>query len=92
MVQVEVSCGEVDDLGMAIDFRDVKAAVNGVLERLDHADLNVLPAFRDMNPTSEMVARHIYRELAAKLNTGRVKLEKVTLDETPSYGVSYSEE
>lgn len=92
MVQVEVSCGELNELGMAVDFRQIKAAVQRVLEPLDHADLNTLPVFRGENPTSELVARHIYRELAKKLNTAQVRVEKVTLDETPTYGVSYWEE
>lgn len=92
MVHVEVSCGKLNELGMAMDFRGVKAALKSVLAPLDHADLNTLPEFRDQNPTSELVARHIYRELARKLNGGDVRVEKVTLDETPSYGVTYWEE
>ena len=92
MVHVEVSCGALNELGMAVDFREVKAAVKSVLEPLDHADLNTLAPFRDQNPTSELVARYIYRELAKKLNSAELRVEKVTLDETPTYGVSYSED
>lgn len=92
MVQVDVTCTELDSIGMGIDFRELKSALQGVLQPLDHTDLNTLPAFRDENPTSETVARYIYRELGRTLNSARVRVERVTLDETPGYGVSYWEQ
>lgn len=63
--QVEV-CVESDTLdrrGMALDFRVMKAALNGILSRLDHKYLNEVPPFDARNPSSENIARHIYEEM-----------------------------
>ncbi len=51
-VTVTVRATKLDELGMGIDFRTVKTAVNKVMEELDHCDLNNLPAFLDQNPSS----------------------------------------
>jgi len=91
-VEVFVRCSELDEIGIGIDFRDIKQIVNEVLEDLDHSNLNDLPAFKDMNPTSENIARFLYKEISKKLNTDMVKVSKVMVSETPNAGASYREE
>jgi len=91
-VEVFVRCSELDEIGIGIDFRDIKQIVNEVLEDLDHSNLNDLPAFKDMNPTSENIARFLYKKISKKLNTDEVKVSRVTVSETPNAGASYQEE
>jgi 6-pyruvoyltetrahydropterin/6-carboxytetrahydropterin synthase len=91
-VSVHVICHQLNEIGIGIDFREVKAAVKGVLGKLDHSDLNTLPEFQEENPSSEAIARHVYRQLSCKLNTAAVRVAKVALGETPSYSVVYWEE
>ena len=81
-----------DVIGIGIDFRDIKQAVKNVLDGLDHFNLNELPAFRNMNPTSENIARFLYQEIGTILNTDSVKVSKVMVSETPSAGAYYWEE
>jgi 6-pyruvoyltetrahydropterin/6-carboxytetrahydropterin synthase len=92
MVEVFVKCTELDDLGIGIDFRDIKAAVKEVLVGLDHCDLNSLPLFRDQNPTSENIAAFLYKELSRSLNTLKVHISRVKVSETPGAGAFYWEE
>lgn len=92
MVEVFVRCTELDGLGIGIDFRDIKAAVKEVLSGIDHRNLNDLPRFSEQNPTSENIARFLYRELSGKLNTGPTKVSKVKVSETPGAGAFYWEE
>ena len=92
MVEVFVRCAELDDIGIGIDFRDIRAAVKEVLAGLDHCDLNDLPLFAEQNPSSENIARFLYKELSCKLNTSKIRVSRVKVSETPGAGAFYWEE
>lgn len=88
-VKVTVRATKLDKLGMGIDFKTLKKVVNNVVDELDHSDLNDNPAFKDINPSSEHIAMHIFSELKDALNTDRYSLHSVTVRETDSSGVIY---
>ena len=92
IIEVFVRCKELNEIGIGIDFRDVKEGVKQVLEGLDHFNLNELPAFKALNPTSENIARFLYLELAKKFNSNVAKVSRVKVSETPGAGASYWEE
>jgi 6-pyruvoyltetrahydropterin/6-carboxytetrahydropterin synthase len=58
---------------------------------LDHFNQK-LPAFQTVNPTSENIARHLYKELARLLNGEAIRISKVKVSETPGAGAFYWEE
>ncbi len=91
-VEVEVEASELDEIGMAIDFKAIKRAANEIGERLDHRYLNELEPFTGINPTAENIAAYFYRELRRKLDDERVRLRSVTLWETDRACVRYSED
>ena len=91
-VDVYVECDKLNDIGIGIDFRDVKTAVKNILEELDHSDLNTLPQFQDENPSSENVAKYLYRELKRIIEASGVRVTKVRVAENPTCGVTYWEE
>jgi 6-pyruvoyltetrahydropterin/6-carboxytetrahydropterin synthase len=88
-VKVTVRATELDKLGMGIDFKTLKQTVNSVVDDLDHSDLNDHAAFKDINPSSENIAMHIFSKLKNKLQTDRYSLYSVTVRETDSSGVIY---
>ena len=88
-VKVTVRGTQLDPLGMGIDFKQLKQAVNAVVDQLDHRDLNDLPAFRDINPSSEHIAMFLFRSLKEPLHTERYGLHSVEVRETDSSGVVY---
>lgn len=90
-VEVALRATALDELGMALDFRVAKGLIQEVLDEFDHQYLNDLCPFRDVNPTTENIARHIYHALAAKLLDG-VTVAKVTAWESDKCGASYSHE
>ena len=92
IIEVSVRCGTLSETGIGIDFRDVKLAAGEVLKDLDHSNLNDLPVFKDMNPTSENIARFLYKELCEKINSDNAKVSRVTVCETPASQASYWEE
>lgn len=92
IVEVYVQCKELNDIGIGIDFRDIKAAVEEVSASLDHCNLNALPAFEKENPTSENIAKFLYEEVSMRLSTDVVRVSKVKVCETPGAGAFYWEE
>ncbi len=92
IIEVYLKCMKLDSIGIAVDFRDVKREVKDVLENLDHFNLNDLPAFKELNPTSENIAKFLYQELGNKLNTDTVQVSKIKVSETPGAGAFYWEE
>ncbi len=92
IVRVSVRCRELDETGIGIDFRVVKDHVKAVLQGLDHYNINELPPFQKVNPSSENIARYLYGELSRRLNSDRVKVAKIGVSETPDAGACYWEE
>jgi 6-pyruvoyltetrahydropterin/6-carboxytetrahydropterin synthase len=85
-VEVHVA-GPVDPtLGWVMDFADLKQAFAPLFERLDHRYLNDVPGLE--NPTSEHLARWIWRELEPSLP----QLARVVVHETCTSGASYAGE
>jgi 6-pyruvoyltetrahydropterin/6-carboxytetrahydropterin synthase len=69
-----------------MDFADVKSAFQPTLDRLDHYYLNDITGLE--NPTSEIIARWIWRQLKPRLPN----LVKVVLWETCTAGCAYTGE
>ena len=64
-IEVHVK-GPVDpELGWVMDFADMKAAFAPLFERLDHRYLNEVGGLE--NPTSENLARWVWKELKPRL-------------------------
>lgn len=91
-VEVSVRCRELNDIGISIDFRNVKQTIRDIIKNIDHSYLNEHPEFKDTNPSSENIARFLYRELGEKINSDAAKVSKVKVSETRSSGVCYWEE
>lgn len=92
IVEAYVKCRELDQIGIGIDFRDIKQAVKEVLFNLDHFDLNDLEPFRTVNPSSENIAKYIFQELSKRLNTDTARVSRIKVCETPGAGAYYWEE
>jgi 6-pyruvoyltetrahydropterin/6-carboxytetrahydropterin synthase len=90
-VDVFVSSSKLNKIGIAADFKDLKAALYKVLEELDHKYLNDIPYFSRHNPTSENIAKYIFERLSLKTDKLKVKLSKVTVWESDSANASYTQ-
>ena len=69
----------------------MKRATKEALDTLDHHFLNELDTFKDTNPSSENIARHIFKYLSARLNRGGIRVSKVTAWESDDASASYME-
>jgi 6-pyruvoyltetrahydropterin/6-carboxytetrahydropterin synthase len=82
-VRVHVAARELDALGMVIDFADLKAIVDAVAGKFDHAVINEIPPFDVTNTTAELLAQHLYEEVGRRLPAGRT-VRRVEVWETES--------
>jgi len=89
-VVVKVTASQVDDVGMAYDFVELKRHLGDILSRFDHTCLNDVSPFDKINPSSENIAATIYNELQPKLAGAPVSLACVEVWESPQSGVAYS--
>ncbi len=88
-VDVTVRAIELDQYGMGIDFKVLKKTVKEVIDKLDHNDLNTLPAFQEKNPSSEHIAEFIFAEVKELLSSDRYFLYSVRVMETDTQGLTY---
>jgi 6-pyruvoyltetrahydropterin/6-carboxytetrahydropterin synthase len=81
---------ELNNIGLLIDFVDLKSAADDVVKYLDHRNLNELPPFdEELNPSAENLARFILEYLNARVGDERVKVNKVRCFETPTSVATY---
>lgn len=106
-VEIVVASDTLDANDMVCDFKALKAAAKAAVERYDHtfalntadprypelrqAYGDAIVAFPDIDPTSEVVAREIFRAVRAALSVPAVRLERVRVTETSTSWAEYWE-
>jgi len=88
--KVEVCAkGEVlDKSNILIDFKILKKVVNEIIDYLDHKDLNELEEFKAQSPSSEFIAKYIYKKVREKIPC----VSRVNVWEAAASRASYWEE
>jgi len=82
-VSIEVEHEELTPDDIVIDIGVLRDELRHVLSALDYQNLDEHPAFSDKRSTTELLARHIHRELGRRLPMTRGGTLTVTLDESP---------
>ena len=90
-VEVSVAAETLDETGIAIDFRSIKKHTKAVIKRFDHQYLNETQPFDTLNPTAENIAQHFYQAVGRLINTPTIRVQAVTIWETPRASVTYSQ-
>ena len=81
---------ELNNIGLLVDFVELKEAADDLVTYLDHKNLNELEPFvTEQNPSAENVARFILKRLAARIDDDRVQIYKVRCFETPTSVATY---
>jgi 6-pyruvoyltetrahydropterin/6-carboxytetrahydropterin synthase len=88
-ISAVVSSPDTDKTGMVMDFHELKNCLNKVLETLDHKYLNEIKPFIKSSPTSENIARFIFKQLAKLIRNKHVKLESISVWETDTSRAIY---
>jgi 6-pyruvoyltetrahydropterin/6-carboxytetrahydropterin synthase len=77
-VRVHLQAGELDELGMVLDFADLKAMMQEILGPFDHRVINDIPPFDQRNTTAELLSRYVFEEVERRLSgQERVRVARV---------------
>jgi len=87
-VEVVVEGRDLDQADLLLDFGELKRLLNLALDQLDHRHLNQVPPFDQRNPSSEMIAKHLYETIAAQLPP-QVKMAEVSTWESEDSRATY---
>ncbi len=91
-VEAEVTATSLNEVGIGMDFKQIRKETKVICEHLDHTYLNELSPFDEINPTAENIAAYIYSELAKQLNSDTTRVSAITIWETERACVRYTEE
>lgn len=81
---------ELDNIGLLVDFVELKEAADEVVQYLDHRNINELPPFdEELNPSAENLARYILERVSARVSDERAQIYKVRCFETPTSVATY---
>jgi 6-pyruvoyltetrahydropterin/6-carboxytetrahydropterin synthase len=86
-VVVCVQSRDLNEIGIAFDFTELKKQLGEILKRFDHVCLNDVAPFDSVNPSSENIATTIYENLAPKLEG--VSVSRVEVWESPESRAVY---
>ena len=88
-VVASVKGNKLDEIGLAYDFTLLKKHLGKILAEYDHTNLNDVPPFNRINPSSENIAVIIYDTLKKKLAGAPVTLDNIEVWESPQSRVTY---
>jgi 6-pyruvoyltetrahydropterin/6-carboxytetrahydropterin synthase len=89
-IEIYARGAELDNIGLLVDFGDLKTAADEVVQYLDHRNINELEPFdEELNPSAENLARYILERVSAQVGDERVQVYKVRCFETPTSVATY---
>ena len=89
-VLVRIKTSQLNDIGLAYDFTELKRQLSEILERFDHTCINDVPPFDEINASAENIARTIYEQLLPMLAGAPVAISNVEVWESPQNRVTYT--
>lgn len=91
-LEVVIRAAGLNAAGMVLDFLVLGRAIDEVIERVDHRNLNEIPPFDRVNPTSENLAAWFHQELTERLRPHGVAPHLVRVWEVPDCTAAYWKE
>jgi len=77
-VRVHLAAERLDELGMVLDFADLKAMMQEILGPFDHRVINDIPPFDVRNTTAELLGQYVFEEVERRLaDDERVRVARV---------------
>ncbi|MDQ6991677.1 MAG: 6-carboxytetrahydropterin synthase QueD [Mariprofundaceae bacterium] len=88
-VELFITCQDLDELGLAVDYKIMKKQLKEALRKWDHYNLNDISPFDSINPSSENVARLLFEDMCQRLNHERLQVSRISISETCTAKVTY---
>ena len=82
-VRVHLQAERLDELGMVLDFADLKILMQEILGPFDHRVINDIPPFDRRNTTAELLSQYVFEEVQRRLaEQERVRVARVEVWES----------
>jgi len=88
-VELTVRSETLTPIGLAVDFRELKSVLRETLVELDHRNLNEIPPFDQLSPSSENIAKWLFDRMAPAVERLAGQLAAVRVAENDNCSVSY---
>jgi 6-pyruvoyltetrahydropterin/6-carboxytetrahydropterin synthase len=95
-IEVRIASAELGPEDYAVDFVEIKAKLDALVARFHHADVNTVPPFDRVSPTTERLAQWFHGELSSWLADHRsvggapgARVSSVTLWEGPDCSATF---
>ena len=88
VVTAGVSSDILNNIGMVMDFGQLKSAVEKIVSEFNNISLDRIDYFKRNNPSAENVAKYIYNKLEQKLPKG-LKLRSIKVEEEPGCSAEF---
>jgi len=93
---VRIPSDSLNEIGIGIDFKDLKIMIREIIDKLEHRHLNDIQPFDKINPTAENVSKWIFQEISGLLSNNKnnniyPKVQFLALWENDRSCVRYSE-
>jgi 6-pyruvoyltetrahydropterin/6-carboxytetrahydropterin synthase len=90
-VEVSVSGDQLNDVGMLMDFKEIKRRSKQVIDELDHFYLNdITPFDQELNPTAENIAWFLFNRLSKDINDEHISVASVKVWENDRNCATFS--
>lgn len=96
-VEITVYGQKLNNIGMLVDFHDLKGMLKEVLQQFDHKNLNDVDEFVKQNPSSELLSKIIYKKIDkmlkqySRINKININTLSVTVWESATCRSTYQE-
>lgn len=90
-VQITVSSDNLNEIGIVVDFHELKDIAGEVISSLDHSFLNEVFPFTEINPSSENIAKWIFDSMKKKIDSKLCNISSVTVWENETSSATYYE-
>lgn len=90
-VVLSVKGNKLNEIGLLIDFHELKDILKKITGLLDHKNVNEVPPFDKINPSSELIAEFICSKTSEELNkiSDHIYVESVTVWESGTSRCTY---
>lgn len=89
LVKVYVRTDQLNEIGIALDFKAFKITIREEIDQLDHVYLNEMEDFKEMNPTAENICRVLFEKISTRINTEHLRVYMVEVWESETHGARY---
>lgn len=88
-IEVYVAGSKLNEWGVLVDFGEIKHHLSDVMDILDHKFLNDIDVFRNINPSSENIARYIADQMQSKISDPSIRVSRVRVWESDDACATY---